>query len=181
MEYWQKVPSMELYFPASEEYRSNFLYYEIGIPYWNPPEGVYQARTLAGYYAPDGLLITVGNNPDVERIQLIPLPDGSGVPTDMAGELSDEDICTIICDWGGNTLKSEEITALWQTWKPFFVTDIMDDEFPLDSRVDNEQWIMFPLPWDVVEQYSTLNLEVHDDIDRDITYNRLFLGLVRVN
>jgi len=181
MEYWRKVPSMELYFPASQEYRSNFLYYEIGIPYWEPPEGIYQAKTLAGYYASDGLLITAGDNPAVERIQLIPLPDGYGVPADTAGELDDEEICTIICDWGGNNLKSEEIAALWQTWKPFFATGSIDDECLLDSRSDNEHWILFPLPWDVVEEYSTLYLEVHDDIDRDITYNRLFLGLVRVN
>ncbi len=171
MKYWQKVPSMELYFPASEEYRSNFLYYEIDIPFWNPPEGIYEAKTLAGYYAPDGLLITAGNNPEVKRIQLIPLPDGSGIPANAAGELDDEAICTIICDWGGNNLKSEEISALWQTWKPFFSA----------GSIDDEQWILFPLPWDAVDEYSTLFLEVHDDVDREITYNRLFLGLVRVN
>ncbi len=181
MEYWRKVPSMELYSPDSGEYRSNFLYYEIGIPYWNPPEGIYQARTLAGYYAPDGLLITVGDTPEIERIQLIPLPDGSGTPPDQTGNLNDDDICTIICDWGGNSLKSEEITALWQTWKPFFENNSIDDESATDGIFLNEQWILFPLPWDAVEEYSTLYLDVHDEIDREITYNRLFLGLVRVN
>jgi hypothetical protein len=181
MEYWREVPSMELYSLDSGEYMSNFLYYEAGIPNWNPPEGVYEAKTLAGYYATDGLLITVGDTPEVERIQLIPLPDGSGTPADMAGEQNDDSICAIICDWGGNNLKSEEISALWQTWKPFFVSGSIYDESSWDRRDTNEQWILFPLPWDAVENYSTIHLEVHDLIDREITYNRLFLGLVRVN
>ncbi len=180
MGFWRDVPSLDLFSAGTGEYMANFLYYEAGIPYWELPDAIFDAKILAGYYAPDGLLITAGHDPRVERIQLIPLPDGSGTPAGMTDPLSDDDICAIICDWAGGNLKSEEITALWQTWKPFFEILSIDDEYVLDRIGSDEQWILFPLPWDVVEEISTIHLEVHDTIDRNITYNRLFLGLVRV-
>ncbi|MCK5842540.1 MAG: hypothetical protein KAH31_10255, partial [Candidatus Sabulitectum sp.] len=180
MGFWRGVPSLDLFSAESGEYMANFLYYEAGIPYWELPDGIFEAKILAGHYAPDGLLITAGHDPQVERIQLIPLPDGSGIPAGMAGHLSDEEACDIICDWAGGNLKSEEITALWQTWEPFFETLSIDDEYALDRRGSDEQWILFPLPWDVVEEISTIRLDVHDSVERNITYNRLFLGLVRL-
>lgn len=181
MNYWRDVPSLDLFSAENGEYMANFLYYEAGIPYWEDLDGIFDARVLAGRYAPDGLLITAGHEPQVERIQLIPLPSGSGIPAHLAGPLSNDEVRYIICDWAGGNLKSEEITALWETWEPFFSTLSMDDEFALDRRGLDEQWILFPLPWDVVEEISTIRLEVHDTVDRNITYNRLFLGLVRVN
>ncbi len=180
MGFWRDVPSLDLFSAESGDYMANFLYYEAGIPYWETMDGIFDAKILAGFYAPDGLLITAGHDPQVERIQLIPLPDGSGIPVEMAGLLSDEEVCDIICDWAGGNLKSEEITALWQTWEPFFTTMSIDDEYALDRRGVDEQWILFPLPWDVVEEISTIRLKVHDSVERNITYNRLFLGLVRL-
>ena len=180
MGFWRDVPSLDLFSADDGEYMANFLYYEAGIPYWEVPSGIFDAKVLAGYYAPDGLLITAGDVPAVERIQLIPLPDGSGIPPGQTGQLSDDEICDIICGWAGGNLKSQEITALWQTWEPFFTTLSLDDKYAFDRRESDEQWILFPLPWDVVEEISTIHLEVHDSIYREITYNRLFLGLVRV-
>ena len=101
MGFWRDVPSLDLFSADGGEYLANFLYYEAGIPYWETPGSFYDAHTLAGYYAPDGLLITAGHEPQVERIQLIPLPDGSGIPPEMAGLLSDDDVCEVICDWAG--------------------------------------------------------------------------------
>ncbi|MEA3266287.1 MAG: hypothetical protein U9P42_05020, partial [Candidatus Fermentibacteria bacterium] len=180
MGFWGDVPSHDLFSAQNGDYMANFLYYEAAIPYWGPTDDIFDAKILAGFYAPDGLLITAGYDPQVERIQLIPLPDGAGIPASMQGHLSDEEVCDIICDWAGGNLKSEEITALWQTWEPFFKTMRVDDEYALDRSGSNEQWILFPLPWDVVEQISTIHLEVHDSVEIDITYNRLFLGLVRL-
>lgn len=182
MGFWRQVSSLDLFSAGSGEYMANFLYYEAGIPYWEVPDGIYDAKIFAANYASDGLLITTGNEPQVKRIQLIPLPDGSGIPGNQTDRLSDEEICEVICGWAAGNLKSQEITALWQTWEPFFSTSIVDmnDEYVHDRRGIEEKWILFPLPWDVVEEISTIHLEVHDSVDRNITYNRLFLGLVRV-
>lgn len=187
---WRDVPSLDLYSADDGEYLSNFLYYEAGVPIWDAPSDIYDPKVLAGYYSPEGLLITTGTEPRVEQIQLIPLPDGADAPPGEALQLSDEEIAEVLCGWAGGNLKSQEITALWQTWKPFFVYPnsdgdfLVDDEMaldmPYDRRGSEETWILFPLPWDVVEGISTIHLDVHDSIDREITYNRLFLGLVRV-
>ncbi len=190
MGFWREVPSLDLFSPESGDYLGNFLYYEAGVPIWDGPSEIYDPRTLAGYYSTEGLIITAGAEPSVERIQLVPLPDGSGTPPGYEVHLTDEQVQEIICDWAGGNLKSQEISALWQTWKPFFtypisidrltVNETTIDEITIDGRFQEETWILFPLPWDVVEGISSINLEVHDSVDREITYNRLFLGLVRV-
>ncbi|MCD4708830.1 MAG: hypothetical protein K8S62_13940 [Candidatus Sabulitectum sp.] len=183
MNFWRAVPSLDLFSTSTGEYMANFLYYEAGIPFWEAPDGIYEAEILAGYYATEGLVITTGSKPTVERIQLVPLPHGAGSPVHTAGHLLDHEICDIICGWAAGNLKSEEITALWQTWEPFFMTqgiDGINDEIMADREGLEQRWILFPLPWDVVEDISTIRLEVHDSVDRNITYNRLFLGLVRV-
>jgi|GEM_PF-1115783 len=191
MDFWRQAPGRDLFSSETGEYMGNFLYYEAGLPFWEPPDGIYDPKILAGYYSPEGLVITTGAEPSVGRIQLVPLPDGVGVSPDTEQPLSDEKICEIICGWAGGNLKSQEITALWQTWKPFFsVSEVIDSEYPVDvlyndglpadRRGSGQQWILFPLPWNVVESISSLHLDVHDSAERTITYNRLFLGLIRV-
>ena len=182
MDYWRKVPSLDLFSSDDHNYLANFLYYEASVSNWIPPDNIYDGKILAGYYAPEGLLITTGLTPWVERIQLIPLPDGSGIPPERARQLSSDQIADIFCGWAGGNLKSQEIESIWQTWSPFFTTTLADEiTCGVNSRGSGEQWILFPLPWDVVEDISTIHLEVHDSVDRIITYNRLFLGLVRIN
>lgn len=182
MDYWRDVPSLDLYNHETREYIGNFLYYEMGIPFWESPEGIYDANSLAACYSPEGLIITTGAQPHVERIQLIALPDGAQSPPGQQESLSDDKICEILCGWASGNLKSQEITALWQTWEPFFTTGGTSDKEISDSESADETWILVPLPWDVVEGISTINLEVHDQVSlyREITYNRLFLGLIRV-
>ncbi len=183
MGFWRDVPSLDLYSAETDDYMANFLYYEMRIPVWETPDGISDAKVFAGYYSPEGLLITTGDEPTVERIQLIPLPDGSGSPPGQIGNLSSEDIDEVICGWAAGNLKSEEISAIWQTWKPFFNRSNLpasEDESIQDRLGTEEKWILFPLPWDVVEEISTINLDVHDSVNRQITYNRLFLGLVRI-
>ncbi len=179
MDFWRRVPSRDIYSVETGNYLGNFLYYEAGIPFWEPPDMLYDAKLLAGHYSPEGLLITTGPVPSVETIQLIPLPDGTGGPA--GAPLNDSETCDHICGWAAGNLKSQEIEALWATWKPFFTKTITCNEVVLaDRRGTEEKWILFPLPWDVVEEISTINLDVpyHHG---SITYNRLFLGLVRVN
>lgn len=179
MHFWRDVPSRDLFRAETDEYLGNFLYYEAGILFWNAPDGIYDAGTLAGYYSPEGLAITTGGEPMIERIQLVPLPDGTG-GTPSREPLDDDDVCEAICDWAGGNLKSQEIEALWNTWKPFFQTETACDELTADRRGQGERWILFPLPWDEVERISTIHLEIEDSSYRTIHYNRLFLGLVRV-
>jgi hypothetical protein len=190
MDFWREVPGRDLFSANNGEYMGNFLYYEAGLPFWEAPDGIYDPKTLAGYYAPEGLLITTGNIPSVQRIQLVQLPDGTGIPPASEQPLPDSIICKIVYGWAGGNLLAEEIVALWKTWQPFFTVPGADDECTIDMpysdvliadrRGQGQQWILFPLPWDVAEGISSIHLEVHDSVQRNITYNRLFLGLVRV-
>ena len=178
MPFWRDVPSRDLFLTDTDEYLGNFLYYEAGIFLWQPPDQIYDAGSLAGYYSPEGLSVTTGDEPLVQRIQLVPLPDGSG--GNRIGEpLDDQEVCEVICDWAGGNLKSQEIEALWNTWKPFFRTEAICDEIAMDRRGQGERWILFPLPWDEVERISSIHLEIENWQGGTIQYNRLFLGLVR--
>ncbi len=181
MELWREVPSRDLYSTETEEYLGNFLYYEAGIPYWQPPDDTWDPKHLAGHYAADGLLITTGEAPVVERIRLVPLPGGGGGEGEGT-PLGDDEVLSIICGWAGGNLKSQEIDALWGTWKPFFQTDEPTDELSDSERSpgSDEVWILFPLPPAEVEKISSIELKFSSRIPGVITYNRLFLGLVRV-
>ena len=179
MPFWREVPSRDLFSAETDEYLGNFLYYEAGILFWQGPEGIYEPEILAGHYSPEGFTITTGDEPVVERTQLVPLPDGTGGNYSRE-PLNDQEICDVICDWAGGNLKSQEIEALWNTWKPFFQTETPYDELSADRRGQGEKWIMFPLPWDEVDKISSINLDIEGAPDRIIHYNRLFLGLVRV-
>ena len=115
----------------------------------------------------------------MQRIQLVPLPDGTGGPS--AGEaMNDEQVMDHLCGWAGGNLKSAEIEALWNTWKPFFSAGGPTDILTADESSPEEVWILFPLPPDEIERISSISLEVHDPKHRIIHYNRLFLGLLRV-
>lgn len=172
---WRDVPSRQLYSPTTGRSLGNFLYYEAAMYLWSPPDGIYDPATLAGYYSPEGLAITIGEEPVVERVQLVPLPGGA-----EREPLDDEEICGVICDWAGGNLKSEEIEALWETWRPFFRKETSCDELTTDRRGQTERWLLFPLPWDEVERISSIELQIPDRYDLTVHYNRLFLGLVRV-
>lgn len=180
MPFWRGVPSRDIYSSSSGEYLGNFLYYEAGIPLWEAPDDIMDPEVLAGYYATEGLAVTVttGEEPVVERVQLVPLPDGTG-GINPREQLDDEQVCGVFCDWSAGNLKSTEIAALWNTWKPFFQTEIVCDVITADRRGLDERWILFPLPWDEVEKISSIHLDIERS-DRTVHYNRLFLGLVRV-
>ncbi len=176
MPLWRDVPSRDLFDHETGDYLGNFLYYEAGILFWNPPDDIYDPEILAGHYSPEGLAITVGDEPQVRRHTLVPLPGGSS----SADQLADDEVLEVICGWAGGRLKSQEIEALWNTWKPFFQTESACDELAYDRRGEGELWMLFPLPWDEVEKISTLELVIHGRPDLMVSYNRMFLGLVRV-
>lgn len=181
MDLWRAVPSRDLYSERTGEYLGNFLYYEAGIPYWQPPDDAWDPMLLAGHYATDGLRITTGATPVVERVRLVPLPGGSGGEGER-NPLEDDEVLSIICGWAGGNLKSQEIDALWGTWKPFFQTDEPTDRLSDSegSPGSDEVWILFPLPPAEVEKISSIELQFSSRIPGVVTYNRLFLGLVRV-
>lgn len=179
MDYWRDVPSRDLYSAETGEYLGNFLYYESSIPRWQPPENVHDPMTLAGHYSPEGLAIGTGTEPAVERIRLVLLPDGTG-STGMDGSLEDREVRNILCGWAAGGLKSSEVDALWNTWKPFFQNGSFTSGESADRRGREERWILFPLPPDEVERISSIDLEIHDDGLMQVHYTRFFLGLVRV-
>lgn len=179
MDFWRSVPSRDLYSAETGQYLGNFLYYEASIPRWQPPENAYDPMTLAGHYSPEGLVISTGTEPAVERVRLVPLPDGTG-STRMDGRLEDREVRNILCDWAAGGLKSSEVDALWSTWKPFFQTGSVTDEALADREGREERWILFPLPPDEAERVSSISLEIDDEGLTQIHYSRLFLGLVRV-
>lgn len=179
MDFWRDVPSRDLYCAETGEYLGNFLYYEAAIYLWQPPENIYDPLALAGYYSPEGLAISTGPEPVVERIQLVPLPDGTGSPRSN-GRLEDREVLDILCGWAAGGLKSSEVEALWSTWKPFFRTGSATDEIRARREGRLERWILFPLPPDEAERVSSISLETGDADSAQIHYSRLFLGLVRV-
>ncbi|PIE53599.1 hypothetical protein CSA37_00070 [Candidatus Fermentibacteria bacterium] len=180
MPFWREVPSMDIYSSKDDEYLGNFLYYEAGILFWEPPDDLYDPKLLAGYYSPEGLLIATGEEPSVERINLVPLPDGTG--SARGSVLNDDQVCQILCGWAGSSLKSSEIEALWNTWKPFFTTETVCDKQALDLSTGStpEKWILFPLPCEEIEKISSITLETGEEFSGTVNYNRFFLGLVRL-
>lgn len=160
--WWEAVPSLDLDFPDAGA-SANYIYYECTVApgfsdlflEWDaggapglgegfPEEALYFSEGEAGTFAP---------------------PAPGLVNWNISREALTEDrIQEILCGWAGGMLKSSEIEALWETWKPHW---------------QQGSWVVFPIPEEHHLDISRITLS----IDRTMTveYERLFLGAVRID
>lgn len=164
LEYWREVPSLTFVVNETGQLE-NFLYYECTVNsdftgsflQWGAdgnPSFRDNAEGEALYFAPGGIFpVTLTD----ERFIPFDLPMGGEVDPDLASET--------FCRWAGSRLKSEEITALWETWEP-----VLTEE--------GSYWIVFPIPGEYLGRISTISLQTGNR--GDVEYERLFLGAVRL-
>lgn len=151
---WRSVPCNGVYYPAAD-HRDLFIYYESDLhstdmfvgEYYN-----YQGEALY-FYSEDGDMVCV--------VADIPFA------VDYGGtKLTDEDIEMTINGWCPDLL-SEEIHALWMTWKSLVRTRCVQE---------GETLLLFPLTHEQTESVSSIRF-VPDEGFIDVQYHRLFLGL----
>ncbi len=79
-----------------------------------------------------------------------------------------ESILETLCSWSGGTMKSEEISAMWETWEDW----IMSGDWSGDVL------LLFPLPSEVVESMSTISLDTGENLQ--IEYTRFYIGVASI-
>jgi hypothetical protein len=152
---WREVPANLLrYEPRG--YADVFLYYESSLYDTGMFAGEYFGYEGAAlvFFADDGQLACVRATVPGEA--------------DAAGPiLSDREIMEVLCRWGHNALKTEEIAALWNTWEPC-----------LRTRCEQEgrTMMMFPLSDEQEEAISHISF-VPNRNGLLVRYDRLLVGL----
>jgi len=162
--FWRSVPSLLLLFEDGTT--ENFLYYECTVNpeftdhffsrggHGNP---VFQTGVVseALLFTPRGtFLLELGE----EEILALDLP--------ITGETSPDFVREIFCSWADSRLKSQEITALWETWMP-------------ELTEGDDYWLVFPIPARYHNEIS--RIELRTNLGGTVAYERLFLGAVRLN
>ena len=162
---WRRVPSLGLV-GTTGNWRESFIYYESQVDdlFGTPPDD-------AGY---DWLVRDL----DVPAMVFMSGPEALSLmcPVDMTGEMPSltegdfevydrEVMLAMLCSWAGGGFKSEEITALLDTWERRLTT------VPYGENV-----VLFPIPMEYWDRISTLTLETEQGYD--VEYKRLFLGLI---
>jgi len=164
-EYWRDVPSLPLH-QESSGFSDNFLYYECTVNrdftfnffQWGltgNPVFAGNSVTEALYFTPNGAFPVT-----VPRAEFIP----QAVP--MGGEISPDVVPETFCRWADSRLKSSEITALWETWRPVFCEE-------------DSYWLVFPIPGEFYGDISSILLE--SDANTDVEYERFFMGAVKLS
>ncbi|MCD4706474.1 MAG: hypothetical protein K8S62_01900 [Candidatus Sabulitectum sp.] len=165
MDYWRDVPSLPLY-QNNTGITEKFLYYECTVNpeftgnffYWNSNGNpVFTGTSIeeALFFTPYGVIPI-----SVQLDEFIPCDFPLG------GEIDPELAPDTFCRWADSRLKSSEISALWETWQPALTEE-------------GSYWLVFPIPVEYNNEISTIRLET--SAHRDIEYERLFLGAIRLN
>jgi hypothetical protein len=163
--YWESVPSLLLYNSYSGA-TVNFLYYECTA-------GEEFTRNLFEWNSSGNPVFTE----DIEEEALLFTPYGYAPVTvtgdefvlrdfSLTGEIDPELVPNTFSRWAGPRMTSPEIAALWDTWKPAFTEE-------------GSYWLVFPVPEEYNNEISTISLETSDH--REIQYERLFLGAIRLS
>ena len=152
---WREVPANRVSYPATG-YDDVFLYYESGMV---DPE-----MFMGEYYNHSGEALLFFPEDGELTCSRITVP---GELDAIGATLSDQEIMDVLCHWADSGLKTEEITALWRTWRPLLATR---------CELGGETLMLFPLSSEEEEAVSRIRF-VPDDGGLDITYERLLLGL----
>jgi hypothetical protein len=164
--YWRNVPAEYLY-RESDGFCDRFIYYECGLPLqWNEIfTGVDEGIVFRDGFTGEGIVFVSGSMPGYAMVsiedELIVPPMEEFVP---AGP---DSMKAILGRWAEWKLKPEEIDALWYTWESAMYT--------LPGT-----WLLFPIPAEDVNRISTIEF-IPDDCFVGVRYQRLFLGLVRID
>ena len=165
MESWREVQSLSLY----QEYTGmteNFLYYECGV---HPgfTDNFFQWSSngnpvFPGTEIQEALYFTPGGVFSVS----VPTAEFTALTVPMLNGISTNAILDTFSAWGRSNLEPVEVSALWDTLEPVF-------------SEENSYWLVFPIPEQYYNSISMIRLETPES--RLITYNRLFLGAVKLN
>ncbi len=164
LESWRSVPSIPLTIHGTGEVEK-FLYYECTV---NP-----QLTEKLFHWGMSGNPV-IDNEAIQEALYFTPygifpveLTGGEFIPLDlpMAGETDPELAEETFCRWADSMLKSSEIEALWETWRPVF-------------SEEDSYWLVFPIPEACHNGISSISLETGRY--GDVEYHRLFLGAVEL-
>ncbi len=152
--FWRMVPANSIHYPSAG-YEDVFIYYESGMS--NPEMFIGEYYNHVGealvFFPEDGEMVCVKTTVPGE--------------SDANGEtLSDLEIMAVLYSWGNGGMLTEEIAALWQTWKPLLRTR---------CELENLTMMLFPLTDRQESIVSTLSFVPVENIL--IEYERLLLGL----
>jgi len=158
--FWREVPANYVAVPG-EAYLDRFIYYECTF---NTSSDLFRGCMSAGSvygYTGEALVFQEENGELAAHLANV-----NGTVQILHEMLPEEEVLEIICGWAGNSLKSQEIEALFQTWEP-----------SIKNRCINlgMTTILFPLSDEQTESISTIRFE--PEYGNPVEYARLFLGL----
>lgn len=162
---WRGVPSLGLV-GTEGNWRESFIYYES------------QVDDLFGTPSVDAGFDWLVRDLDVPAMVFMSGPEALSMmcPVSITGEMPSpaegdfevydrEVMLATLCSWAGGGFKSEEITALLDTWEKRLTT------VPYGENV-----VLFPIPMEYWDRISTLTLDTEEGCH--VEYKRLFLGLI---
>lgn len=160
IDFWRAVPSLHLshYNTRAED---NFLYYECSVN--RTFAELFLTRDEEGNPEFNGDLVTEGLMFQGNTQYLITVRNGNLIPLNMI--VNPDLAAETFCRWGNSRMKSSEISALWETWKP-----VLEDQ--------DATWFVFPIPEEYHHLISTIELTT--DLHTEVEYVRLFLGAVKL-
>lgn len=154
MPFWRTVPALTVEYEHAS-YTDRFIYYECSA------SNLFEEREPSEHYQRGSLVF---REEDGELAADLVIALHNGIRFEIS--ISDDGILDVLASWGGNEFLSEEIEALWNTWKPSLLARCI---------MYGETTVLFPLTDEQVESISTLNLET--DQGFHVEYSRLFLAM----
>jgi len=165
MDLWRAVPSLGLT-GTDTGWSESFVYYESQVDnlFGLPPDGADLNWLVRDLDVPAMIFYS---GPEAYSL-MCPAQIAGELPSPSTGDFVSYErtaLLETLCSWGGGGFKSEEITALIDTWESKLTT------VPYGQTV-----VLFPIPSEYYDSISTLSLET--DQGFEVSYNRLFLGLI---
>ncbi len=151
LELWREPPSMFLEFGDGS--KEMFVYYECSMA--PVDEDAYCPVILGG----EGAYLDPGYRGELLKFvragDSVEMVNGPG-----------EDVVSMLCDWAGGTMKSQELEAMWGTWESWIY----------DGAWQGDTLLVFPLPRSTVDNITSIRLDT--DAWMDVEYSRFFLGIL---
>lgn len=164
LESWRRPPSHEIEFSSGAV--EKFIYYECAL---TPTDS---SSFLPVLFADGHALLEPGYSGQTVRFSR---NDGgvgaalfeAGLPVRRVSlEEGSPEMVEILCDWAGGTMKTEELEALWDTWRGWVT----------GGDWTGEELFLFPFPAGTVERMTTIQLIPDQTLRVETT--RFFVGFV---